>query len=132
MTIQISWDDDVTYSTLRYDFNGMWSWDDFARVNRTAFGMIRKIHHQVNVIFNLEHSSDFPVGALDAIQRMLAVAPSNLGLIVVANPDSLAEYSFRMLSKFDDDLGARLVMAETIELAQDTITSYKLSMASGY
>ncbi len=131
MGVNINWDDTLTYTSIRYDFNGLWVWKQLAQANKEAFAMMREVPHEVNLIFDMTASLDFPIGALDAIRQMLVLSPPNLGIIVVTNADEVAEYTFTMLSNFDEHLSTKLVIAHTIDLARGVLGDYNAFRATG-
>lgn len=118
MGIYIRWDND-THTIIRYDFVGRWTWRSLMRANERAFHMMSSVEHEVNIIFNMKDSLQLPAGAFNGIRQMFYVAPWNMGTIVLTHGDRLAEYTFDMLSNFEDLIGARLAIADTLETARD-------------
>lgn len=122
MSINVYWDNDEL-SVLRYDFYGNWNWEDLSFANVLAFRMMARVEHEVNVIFNMEHSETLPVGALNGIRQMFDNAPYNMGTVVLTHGGTVAEYTFEMLSAFEDSLGTRLAIADTLATARDMFSA---------
>lgn len=118
MAISVNWDNEQD-TLLRYDFVGSWNWNDLSQANLKAFRMMTAVDHEVNVIFNMAESAGLPVGALNNMRQMFDLAPINMGTIVLTHSDTVAAYTFEMLSAFEDAIGTRLAIADTLETARD-------------
>lgn len=123
MSIKVNWDDNDQLA-IRYDFNGVWDWVEFAWANTRAFDMIYTVSHEVSIILNMKNSIDVPVGALSAIQQMLSMSPHNMGVVIVVNCDRQTGYTFNMLNEFDPGLSKYLTLEKTLEDARQKLWRY--------
>lgn len=123
MSIKVTWDDNDKLA-IRYDFNGVWDWIEFAWANTRAFSMMNTVSHEVSIILNLKNGVDMPIGAMSAIQQMLSLAPHNLGVIFATHCDRQAAYTFDMLRKFDSTLAGLITLEKDVDTARKSIWHY--------
>lgn len=126
MTVQLSWETIEEYPFIRYDFNGLWDWGEVDEAHQAAFKEIKNADFVISLLFDMTASVDLPIGALSASRRMMAIAPDNLGLIVVVSDDEVTQTTFTMLSKFDPGLATRIVTVPDMHAAQVVLSEYHL------
>jgi hypothetical protein len=122
MAINVYWQDD-TWTILRCDVIGEWTWEDYDIMVDRASAMIREVGHEVNLISDVSSSAQMPKGnALQHLRRVKTILPPNVKLMITVGQFSL--YTSTILNAFlkvyaRDSL--RFMMAKTVEDAQNMI-----------
>lgn len=81
MAVRVRWDD-ARQRVIRYDFEGMWTWDEFSEANAAALDLFASADGTVHVIADLTASQALPRGVLEVIKRVADSAPANHGVTV--------------------------------------------------
>ena len=91
MAITVFWDAE-NKRILRIDFEGQWSWANYDKAVDEAAALIREVHNNVTVIFNLLHGPDIPHEiASSHLLRSLRLIPQNATSLFVVGASPLAE-----------------------------------------
>lgn len=83
MPINIVWDN-TEKTTMRYDFEGGWTWEEFYPAMQQGVEMRQEVTHTVNIIVNLEKSLRIPNNVLTHLKRLATNDRGNRGMIVLA------------------------------------------------
>ena len=82
MAITVQWDN-PTRTTIRWDFETTWTWDELADSAKVSSAMIASADEDVDVILNAEGSHP-PSGRITTYQRSaFAYTPSNIRMLVL-------------------------------------------------
>lgn len=83
MPVDISWDN-AEKTTLRYDLEGNWTWEEFFPAMEQGVILRAEVTHTVNIIVNLEKSLRIPNNALTHLKRLANSDRGNRGMMVLA------------------------------------------------
>jgi hypothetical protein len=117
MPISVSWDNDDK-TTIRYDFNGQWTWDEFRVSSENAFAMTRSVSHTVDSISNFDPTTTLPPNALFQFRRAMTTAPKNRGVTVIVGGALFVRTMVGVFGKLNRQLGERLLLADTLDQAR--------------
>ena len=120
MPIEVGWDNDEK-TTLRYDYEGNWSWEELYEISNKALEMFNSVPHRVDTIHNHTNSTYIPRGALSHAQRLLAQYPENWGISVVVGTNPLLKALMLVFRKVYRQMGERHFMAATLEQARQLL-----------
>jgi hypothetical protein len=103
MGITVTWDNEDRTS-LRLDFAGLWTWEEYDEAVDCAYFMIAQSVQKVDIITNLSRDTTLPGDdSLRHFQRALRQMPSNVGLTVTSGGNS---FSRKVFSSFQRTLAA--------------------------
>ncbi len=87
MGISVQWDN-VDRTSLRYVYEGRWTWDELYRAVSEGNAMVGSVPHKVYIIIDVTHSSLIPQNALSQGMRVNAESPANMGLRIVVGANA--------------------------------------------
>ncbi len=118
MPIMVQWDDDQ-HTAVRWDFEGRWTWQEFAEVQDESDALITGVDHTVDVIANMENSSTLPENPLSRYHHALARSPENRGLVVIAGAGTFIQAMAQIFSRvFGQRLQDEFVFVATVAEAR--------------
>lgn len=120
MPVHIAWDNEDK-TTIRYDYEGKWSWDELYNISNKALEMFKSVSHTVNVIHNLTNSTNLPSGALSHAQRFTSQNPENWGVSVVVGTSGFINGLLQVFRKVYRQFGERYFTAATLEQARQLL-----------
>jgi len=82
MGIRVDWYN-KEHTVIYWQFEGRWTWDEFAAAQKIASELLQNITYQVDIIGNLQQSAQLPTNALSAYTRFAMQSAENTGLIVL-------------------------------------------------
>ncbi len=124
MPVHVSWDDDAK-TTVRWDYEGKWTWDEVAAALEQSNTMIRTTDHSVSIIHNLTASAGIPSGALTQAHRFTASQPENWDLTVVVGSGGFIDALVNVFGKVYRKLGEHYRAARTLDDARSIIARQK-------
>jgi hypothetical protein len=122
MPIQVHWHNEAK-TILRYDFEGVWTWDDLYAAIRDVNGMMGSVPHRVDVIITMFNSRTIPSGALVHMQSGSTRAASNWGMGVFVGNNPLVKALLTAFTKVYPRFNQRYTIASSLEEAEALITS---------
>jgi hypothetical protein len=117
MNVKVSWDNDDK-TTIRYDFEPHWTWDEFYKVAEDAFALTRSVEHTVDSISHFKPGANLPPNALMHFRRAMVNAPKNRGVTVIVGGSMFIKMMVTVFSKLNRQLGERLLLADTLAQAR--------------
>ena len=117
MSVTVSWDNDDR-TTIRYEFERDWIWDEFYAASENAFALTRSVEHTVHSISYFKPGASLPPNALMHFRRAMVNAPRNRGVTVIVGGSLFITTMVRVFSKLNRSLGERLLLADTLEQAR--------------
>ncbi len=120
MSVSASWDNE-DHTIIRYDFDMKWTWDEFNTAASDAFAMTRNADYIVDTISNFKPGAALPANALFQFRRAMANAPKNRGVNVIVGSSTFIKSMVATFSRFNKQLGEKLVVADTLEEARALI-----------
>jgi hypothetical protein len=122
MSVTVQWDNDQK-TIIRYDFVGYWDWADFREKAQEAFSMTRSVEHQVDTISNFLPTTHIPKDAFIHFRRVMTDAPKNRGVNVIVGASQFIRALVTIFSRIYQQLGNRLVLADSLEQARNLLQS---------
>ncbi len=124
MPVLISWDDDDR-TTIRYDYDGKWTWEEVYTANDEVTALMHEVEHPVSIIHDLTRSAGLPSGALTHAHRFTAGLPENWDISVVVGSGTFTEALLNIFSRVYKTLGEHYKTAATLEEARAIIVQQK-------
>jgi len=124
MGIHAVWDD-AEHSIIRWDFDPEWDWNDFWNAFAESVRMGEGSTHRVDVIPNVTHTKQLPIGALGAFKSIDSRMPEYTKLVVVAGPNSITGLMIKTFAQINRIESWRT--ATTLEQARAIIMSDRQS-----
>jgi hypothetical protein len=125
MTINVSWDSDQK-TIIRWDFKGVWKWDDFNRAREKSFELMDTVDHIVDFMIDTRECSLVPHDLASRIKEIAYKYPRhrNGGIKVVLGTDSYLQLFWNIFSAILPR-NYRAYFASTPEEARDFIRTYR-------
>lgn len=82
MGVRVVWDDEAK-TTIRYDFDASWTWDEFFKAKAEAYALIGTVQHKVGIIMDSPPDIALPPNVLTNSRSALKNKHPNTALIVV-------------------------------------------------
>jgi hypothetical protein len=120
VTIKVVWDNDEQ-TTIRYDFEFGWKWEEFHAAAEEAFAMTRSVEHKVDTITNFKPGVSLPPNAMLHFRRAMVDAPPNRGMNVIVGGPMFVKTMVSIFSKINRSLGERLMLASSVEDARERL-----------
>ena len=120
MPVNILWDDDAQM-TVRYDYEGKWTWEDVYAGSNRANEMVASVDHPVSIIHNMTQSGGMPRDALTHARRITSSIPENWDISVVVGSGAFTESLLNIFSKVYKKLGDHYRTAPTLDEARAII-----------
>jgi hypothetical protein len=116
MSVELIWDD-AAQTTVRYQIEGYWVWDDIHEAVESARLMMAKVDHPISVIVDLTQSRTRPNFARWRGEQMSAETKTQIRLVVMVGDDSLGS----LFDIFAPYLPPKARYAPTLEAARAMI-----------
>lgn len=117
MPVTVSWDNEEK-TVLRYDFDLIWTWDEFFTTIGDAFAMTRSVGHTVDIISNFKPGASLPSNSLFQFRRAMSHAPRNRGRTVIVGSSTIVRSMVMLFSRFNRHPGERVHLADSLEHAR--------------
>ena len=125
MAVIVAWDDD-THTTIRLDYSGQWTWDEWYHAMDEAEQCIREIGHRVYFINNIGRSMYLPGNAITTFKHN-AIHFSQLVLMsFVVSEGTFLQVMFNTFKSFAREWAANYYLVGTMEAARGMITQHLL------
>ncbi|MFN8560218.1 MAG: hypothetical protein U0703_00940 [Anaerolineae bacterium] len=103
MPVLISWDDDAK-TTLRYQYEGKWTWDEVDTATDEVVALMRVTTHSVSIIHDMTRSPGLPSGALTG-RTAARDLPENWDISVVVGSGVITEALLNIFTRVYKKLG---------------------------
>jgi hypothetical protein len=128
MGVTVTWDDN-TYTILRYDLTGLWTWDDYCLAVDKGAAMLEMIQHPVAVIANFRADTMVPRSITtpetkSAPVKRQNVLPENIGLIVVTGGAAFVEVMVSGFCRAYQRFERNLLVASSLDEARKLIVDH--------
>ena len=124
MPVLISWDDEAK-TTLRYEYEGKWTWDEVNSATDQVVARMRETPHPVSIIHDLSQSPGLPSGALTQAHHFTRDLPENWDISVVTGSGTFTEALLNIFSRVYKKLGEHYKTAPSLEEARALIIAQK-------
>lgn len=120
MPISIHWDNEEK-TTLRWDFEGRWTWIEFYEAIEEDYALREETDHKINSVIYLGNSSTIPSGAPSQFHRLAKWSHPRAGKTVIVGANRFVEILVQIFSTVQRDIGKRIVMAKSLEEARELL-----------
>lgn len=124
MPVLISWDDDAK-TTLRYVYDGKWTWDEVDTATDEVVALMRVTTHSVSIIHDMTRSPGLPSGALTQAHRFTRDLPDNWDISVVVGSGTFTEALLNIFTRVYKKLGEHYKTASSLDEARAVIAAQK-------
>lgn len=122
MSISVGWHD-VDQTIVRYDFSGVWNWDEVYGAVETAIEMEESVTYRVDVILNLLDSAHVPPNAITHVKNIATTKmPDNLKMAVLVTENRAMQVLFNIGSRLYRKIEEKFYVATSLETALNVIT----------
>lgn len=121
MAVLIQWDDPQR-TILRYVFSGRYTWDDLYVAAKNAQRMLDSVHHPVDVILDIQHSTHTPREFMSEFRRLATITHPHTGLHVLVSDNPLNALLFQTFAGMYRHLSARYTLVNTLDAAHRLIS----------
>ncbi len=83
MGIKVSWDNPETKKIIRYDFEPVWTAEEFFAAQREDDALITSVDHLVHFLFDMRRSDHVPYVPVTQLRQIAAGIKHQTGLIVL-------------------------------------------------
>jgi hypothetical protein len=95
MGVQVQWDN-IDKTIIRYDFKGIWTWNDFYAAHKQAQELGATVPHHIDLILDMRAVSRLPGNALLHIKQYADKQPRNVGLAICITSDHFVQTIYSM------------------------------------
>lgn len=128
MAVGITWDN-PEQTTIRLNFEGIWTWHDFSEGLNHIFWLMDSVCHAVNIIIDIRNSTPpCEVASLRNLKQSTRTPPTNVGCFVLIGNitfSNLVCFAFRRIY----EMGDTFFVADSMERAR-TILAKRQRQAS--
>jgi hypothetical protein len=119
MTVKGVWDNEEQM-TLRYDFAGAWTWDEFDTEFRRCAALMRDLPHTVDFICNMTNARHhLPPNAISHVINLYRLELPNAGRTVVVGASALITSIASVGIKIFPNIARRYAFKTTLGEARD-------------
>ena len=122
MGVTVSWDNEAR-TTLRYDFQGQWDWEQFRTAAVVAFALTRSVPHKVDTISYFHVGAMLPSNAIFHFNKAMKDAPPNRGVTVIVGNNTFIKNLVSVFGKIYKPLGKRLFLAASLDEARQKLAA---------
>jgi hypothetical protein len=119
--IQVVWDNDEK-TILRWDFQGVWTWEDGHEATHLALEMRASIieYPCVPSILNLERSANVPIGALPHARTAIELMDRR-DYVIIANASGFVRSLTEIFRYLNSNFAEKVLLTRTVDEARETI-----------
>lgn len=121
MTVTVNWDDDTTKRIIRFDFVGLWTWQDYVKSVGISDALIASQNHVVDIIGDFSESKALPPNAFQHVKRAMVSAPSNWGVLVICGNNRVVNTMVTLFRQINREFGDRLYVAANREASHTLV-----------
>ncbi|MBN2305085.1 MAG: hypothetical protein JXQ72_11435 [Anaerolineae bacterium] len=126
MSISVAWDNSEK-TAIRYDFDPMWTWQDFVAATQEDDALFDSVDHTVHLVLNMQQIKTFPSNPLQHLKRLSGHLNPQLGLIVCVGNNAWATKVLEIFYKVYGQRAEGLTGVEsvhTLDEARQIIANY--------
>jgi hypothetical protein len=116
MPVQVRWYNEEK-RILYYDFQGMWTWDEYFNALAEGRGLMRAVEHQVCVLNDMRTAGHIPGGFMSRAQTVIGSRPDNTGRAVFITTQTFFLNLLDTIRRVLPDFGANYYYEDTEEHA---------------
>jgi hypothetical protein len=121
MKVSVRWDN-AEQTIIRYDFDDLWSWEDFYSTQRIGQEMINQTTHchPIGTLFVMPHPT-MPQNILSNTRTGMSTKHPRVFLIVVVSRNRYVKMLYEILIKLYRPLANEMVRTDTLEEARELL-----------
>jgi hypothetical protein len=118
MAIRVFWDDQDK-TVLRYEFSGLWTWDEFHAAMRQGWAMLDSVQHPVDVINDFSVCDFVPPNSLSHFVRAARrTHPNSRHIVVVGVHNPFLRAIGTILGRMFPEMAQKMSYADSLEEAR--------------
>lgn len=132
MGIQVNWDDEDK-SIIRYNLEGLWTWDDYCIAINQTMQLMQDIDHPVGVIANFRADTMVPLGVTHHEDSLadhcpptkFPTMPNNMDVIVVMGGNYFVEVLLSAFCRLYSRVEKHIFIASSVNEAREIIRTHR-------
>lgn len=120
MPVEAYWVDDEQ-TLIQYDFEGVWTWEEFYPVYGQVVEMMKTVPHKVDNILDLRASRGVPPNALSHLKNLTDKQLPNTGVCIFVTDNSVLTLLYRTGAKFHPAINQTFALVKSLEEARDIV-----------
>lgn len=124
MSINVQWDKEQQ-TILRWDFMGVWDWDDFLAAQKQSNNLINSVAHTVDIIGDVTQSYHLPPGAIGRFRTYRRDDPKNTGQVVVVGASVYIRTMVDIFRGMFPNTGGNFTFANSLDEARSILNAKK-------
>lgn len=133
MGVKVAWDD-LENTIIRYDLEGMWTWDDYREAVTESTVMMQSVDYPVGIIANFHADTMVPrgTGPLQQAQPQppkVHEMPENVRVVVITGGNAFVEVTLSAFCKVYNRVEKQFISANSLEEARSIISSHRSQSA---
>jgi hypothetical protein len=124
MGIKVQWDNEQ-HTLVRWDFLGVWNWNDFLAAQNESNTLIKSVPYTVDIISDVSQIHPVPPGAIGQFRLYRRNDPENTGQVVLVGANIYIRTIVDIFRGMFPNTGGQFTFANSIEEARSALTSKK-------
>lgn len=120
MTIKVQWDNEE-HTLLRWEFMGVWDWDDFLAAQKESNDLINSVPHTVDIISDVSKSQHLPPGAIGRFRTYRRDDPENTGRVVLVGASIYIKTIVEIFRGMFPNTGGNFSFANSLDEARSLL-----------
>lgn len=116
MPVQVRWYDEEK-RILYYDFQGIWTWDEYFMALAEGRPLMRAVDHQVCILNDMRKATHIPSGFMARTQTVISSRPDNTGRVVFIATQTFFSNLLDTIRRVLPDFGANYFYEDSEEKA---------------
>jgi hypothetical protein len=125
MPVRVSWDN-PQQTVVRYEFDGRWTWDEFAEATQQCGALIRTQAHVVNILADMRQGIVPSRYAIMQVKNAYDRAADNTGLMIIVTSDRFITLLYQAFRVLYPDLAERIRIFDDLDEARTTLNEQVL------
>jgi hypothetical protein len=122
MRIIVQWDNEE-HTLVRWDFIGIWDWNDFLAAQKASNALISSVPHTVHIIGDVSRSHHLPTGAIARFRTFKRADPENAGRVVLVGASVYIKTIVEIFRGMFPNTGGNFTFANSLEEARSALTA---------
>src|SRR5687768_2848204 len=124
MGVTVVWDNEER-STLHYQFEGIWMWDQYLAALWQGRAMMKQVEHPVCIINNMLNTSQVPTSSLSSAKKVIQNRPANTGLAVFVINNKFLMAIYKVFSQMNPNLRNTYIAVHSMDEARSKIAEWQ-------
>ena len=122
MSIKVQWDNEE-HTLLRWDFVGIWNWNDFQAAQKESNALINSVSYTVDIIGDVSQSHHVPPGAIGQFRTYRRNDPENTGRVVLVGASIYIKTIVEIFRGMFPNTGGNFTFANSLDEARSVLAA---------